>query len=103
MGANELLNLVESLMSNTSKTEEGISCPFCMMPQKQIISHIHAIYHALLVRCGGMICRVRNEAEAIWRLLADNMDNMETWTFEQMAYAKMLAERRDMHKVGQEF
>ena len=60
-------------------------------------------YHALLVRCGGMICSARNEAEAIWRLLADNMDNMETWTFEQMAYAKMLAERRDMHKTGQEY
>ena len=40
MDVKELRNLVESLMSNTSNTDEGISCPFCMMPQKQIISHI---------------------------------------------------------------
>ena len=32
-------------MSNTSKTEEGISCPFCMIPQKQIISHIKKTHH----------------------------------------------------------
>ena len=50
-----------------------------------------------------MICRLRIEAEDTWRLLADNMDNMETWTFGQMSYAKMLAERRDMHKTGQEY
>ena len=59
--------------------------------------------HALLIQCGAMICRLRIEAEDTWRLLADNMDNMESWTFEQMSYAKMLAERRDMHKTGQEY
>ena len=58
--------------------------------------------HALLIQCGAMICRLRIKAEDIWRSLADNMD-LETWTFEQMSYAKMLAERRDMHKTGQEY
>ena len=36
-------------------------------------------------------------------MLALNMDNMETWTFEQMSYAKMLAERRNAHKTSQEY
>ena len=44
MDAKELHNLVESLMSKTSQTEDGISCPFCMMPQ--IISHIKKNHHS---------------------------------------------------------
>ena len=45
MDAKELRNLVESLMSKTSQTEDGITCPFCMLPQKQIISHIKKTHH----------------------------------------------------------
>ena len=45
MGTNELRNLVESLMSNTSRTDDGITCPFCMLPQKQIINHIKKNHH----------------------------------------------------------
>ena len=32
-------------MSNTSRTDDGITCPFCMLPQKQIINHIKKNHH----------------------------------------------------------
>ena len=60
-------------------------------------------YAALLYSCEDIIWRLRDRAVDEWHMLAVNMDNMETWTFEQMSYAKMLAERRNAHKTSQEY
>ena len=53
--------------------------------------------------CEEAIWYVREAAQDKWSLLADNMNDMETWTFEQMLYAKKLAEERDEHKTPQEY
>ena len=53
--------------------------------------------------CEEKIWHVREAARNKWSLLADNMNDMETWTFEQMLYAKKLAEARDKHKTPQEY